>query len=103
MRRMLSGSFDGSLDAVVKSRDNNSNENITITENGFSRSAGAQYDEGEFIFSSGFFLSGYNNGELWANAVASSTLIEDYLPGRISSDPKDNLNVIYTVNKNDPP
>jgi hypothetical protein len=63
----------------------------------------AKYDEGSFIFSAGFFLSGYNEGELWTNAVASAGLVADYLPGKIDADPEDNLNVIYLVNKDDPP
>ena len=45
-----------------------------------------------FLFSGGFFLSGYSNGEMWSNAVASASLVEDYLPGKIGSDPADPLN-----------
>ncbi|MDZ7766261.1 MAG: hypothetical protein U5K00_17870 [Melioribacteraceae bacterium] len=55
-----------------------------------------------FLFSGGFFLSGYQNDELWANAVASSALIEDYLPGNIDNDPQDSKNLIYTVREIDP-
>ena len=61
-----------------------------------------KFDEEGFLFSSGFFLSGYSNGELWSNAVASATLVEDYLPGEIGSDVNDPLNGIYVVNKRDP-
>ena len=39
--------------------------------------SGGQYDEGTFLFSSGFFLSGFSNGELWTNGVAPSSLVED--------------------------
>lgn len=62
-----------------------------------------KYEEGSFLFSSGFFISGYVNGNLFANGVASSALLEDYLPGKVGSDPEDPLNVIYIVSKNDPP
>jgi hypothetical protein len=88
---------------LINARDIENNENSAISTSSFVRGSGGKYDEGFFLFSSGFFLSGYNNGELWANAVASSSLIEDYLPGKVGSNPEDNLNVIYTVNKIDPP
>ncbi len=42
---------------------------------------GGQFGGHTFLFSGGFCLSGLNDGELWANAVASSSLIRDYLPG----------------------
>ena len=61
-----------------------------------------KFDEGGFLFSGGFFLSGYSNGQMWSNAVASASLIEDYLPGKIGSDINDPLNSIYVVNKRDP-
>jgi BNR repeat-like domain/Secretion system C-terminal sorting domain len=88
---------------LTTSRDIENNENSAISTSGFERGFGGKYDEGLFLFSSGFFLSGYSNGELWSNAVASSSLLEDYLPGKVGSNPEDNLNVIYTVNKDDPP
>ncbi len=47
--------------------------------------SGGKFDEGTFLFSSGFWLSGYSNGVMWSNAVASSSLVEDYLPGRVGS------------------
>ena len=62
----------------------------------------AKFDEGGFLFSGGFFLSGYSNGQMWSNAVASASLVEDYLPGKIGSDSNDPLNSIYVVNKRDP-
>ncbi len=48
--------------------------------------SGGKFDEGGFLFSGGFFLSGYSNGQMWSNAVASASLVEDYLPGKIGSD-----------------
>ncbi len=61
-----------------------------------------KFDEGGFLFSGGFFLSGYSNGQMWSNAVASASLVEDYLPGKVGSEVKDPLNSIYVVNKRDP-
>jgi hypothetical protein len=46
---------------------------------------GGQFGGNVFLFSGGFFLSGYSNGNLWANAVASSSLVEDYIPGEVGS------------------
>jgi hypothetical protein len=62
-----------------------------------------QYDGGGFLFSAGFFLSGYVSENLFVNGVASSTLVEVYQPGVVGSDPKDMINTLYVVNKNDPP
>lgn len=61
-----------------------------------------KFDGGGFLFSGGFFLSGYSNGQMWSNAVASASLVEDYLPGKIGSEINDPLNSIYVVNKRDP-
>jgi hypothetical protein len=62
-----------------------------------------KFEEGGFLFSGGFFLSGYTNGELWTNAVASASLVEDYLPGTVNSNPDDPLFGIYVINKDDKP
>ncbi len=56
-----------------------------------------------FLFSGGFYLSGYQHDNLWTNAVASASLVEDYLPGTIGSDPEGSHNQIYTVLESDPP
>lgn len=61
-----------------------------------------KYEEGAFLFSAGFFLSGYVNGNLFANGVASASLFQDYQPGNVGSDPDNPLNVLYVVHKNDP-
>jgi len=61
-----------------------------------------KFDEIGFLFSGGFFLSGYSDGQMWSNAVASASLVEDYLPGKIGSELNDPLNSIYVVNKRDP-
>lgn len=56
-----------------------------------------------FLFSSGFFLSGYKNGQLWANAVASASLVEDYLQGTVATGASDSRAQIYVVRSDDPP
>jgi len=66
-------------------------------------SSRGKFEEGGFLFSGGFWLSGYSNGELWANAVASASIVEDYLPGVAGGDPENSLNNIYVVYKDDPP
>lgn len=56
-----------------------------------------------FLFSSGFFLSGMKEGELFANAVASASLVEDYLQGTVADGSSDPRAQIYVVNDDDPP
>ncbi|MCB9208052.1 MAG: exo-alpha-sialidase [Ignavibacteriales bacterium] len=68
--------------------------------NGFS---GGHFEEGKFIYSGGFMLSGYTNGELWANAQATSSRISDYIPGKVGSDPNDFKNKVYILKSTDPP
>lgn len=55
-----------------------------------------------FLFSSGFFLSGTSNGNLWANAVASASLVGDYLPGTVASSRDPNA-VMYVIKSKDAP
>lgn len=62
-----------------------------------------QYDEGQLIFSGGFYLVGKYNDQLWANGVATSSRVSDYLPGRVGSNPNDSLNIIYVVKSTDAP
>lgn len=59
-----------------------------------------QYAGGGFLFSSGFFLSGYKGGVLWANAAASASLVEDYVQGVVDGENDPNA-VIYVINAND--
>jgi len=56
-----------------------------------------------FLFSGGFFLSGYNGDTLWANAQASASLIENYQPGNVDSNPYDPRYKIYVVKESDQP
>jgi hypothetical protein len=64
---------------------------------------GGRYEEGAFLFSGGFFLSGISNGIMFTNAVASASLVEDYLPGIVNSNSSDQLFNFYVVNKDDNP
>jgi len=65
--------------------------------------AGLHFEESSVLFSGGFYLSGYHQNEIWTNAVASSTLLWDYLPGPVGSDPNDFRNSIYVIKSTDPP
>ncbi len=64
--------------------------------------SGGQFAGGTFLFSSGFFLSGYRGADLWANANASATLVEDYLQGEVGDEDNPNA-VLYVVNAQDEP
>ena len=61
-----------------------------------------QYAGGGFLFSSGFFFSGFRNGVLWANAAASASLVEDYVQGIVDGENDPNA-VIYVINSQDEP
>ena len=65
--------------------------------------SGGKLDNIVFLFSGGFFMSGYNGDSLWSNGVSSASLVEDYLPGLVGSSPTDPKNKIYVVDKNDAP
>ena len=65
--------------------------------------SGGRYLGIEFLFSGGFFLSGYNGDTLWANAQASASLIENYLPGNVDSNQNDPRFRIYVVKESDQP
>ncbi len=64
------------------------------------RDAG-RIDGKNFLFSGGFFLSGYNeNGIMWTNAVASASRTEDYLPGNFADD--EDSKGLFVVKSGDP-
>lgn len=50
-----------------------------------------------FLYSGGFFLSGYTNGVLWANGVASALRISDYEKGTYKFGTNDPRNSIYIL------
>ncbi|MCH7964327.1 MAG: T9SS type A sorting domain-containing protein [Bacteroidetes bacterium] len=63
----------------------------------------AGFGNGTFLFSGGFFLSGLTNGNLWAFAQATASLIENMTPGTVESGPNDPDAVLYVVNREDEP
>ncbi len=63
--------------------------------------AGGKFAGQIFLFSGGFFLSGYSNGTLFANAVASASLVEDYIPG-LAGTTGDSRAQLYVVKTSDP-
>ncbi|HCY76179.1 MAG TPA: hypothetical protein DHV28_09685 [Ignavibacteriales bacterium] len=64
--------------------------------------AGGKFGGHVFLFSGGFFLSGYANGTLFSNAVASASLVEDYVPGLAGTN-GDSRAQLYVVKATDPP
>ena len=58
------------------------------------------YDGENVMYSGGFVLSGYANGELWANGVATTSQIADYVPGGVG---ENSPNTIFYVKSSDPP
>ena len=72
------------------------NAGILADANGQPYGFGGQFQGHIFLFSGGFFLSGYSNGQLWANAVASSSLVQDYIQGTVGN-PNDSNAVLYKL------
>ncbi|MCF6270798.1 MAG: glycoside hydrolase, partial [Melioribacteraceae bacterium] len=62
-----------------------------------------RYDSKAVLYSGGFGLSGYAEGELWANANLTASRVEDYIPGKVGSEPDDTLNMIYILRSEDKP
>jgi hypothetical protein len=58
-----------------------------------------RFDSVGFLFSGGFLLSGYVGDSLWANGIATASLIENYLPGNVDSNQYDPRYDLY-VNDN---
>lgn len=56
-----------------------------------------------FLFSSGFMMSGLTNGNLWAFAQASASLIQNMVPGTVASGPNDPDAVMYVLKREDTP
>jgi hypothetical protein len=61
------------------------------------------YEESTVLFSGGFYVSGFNNGVPWVNAIASASNIKDYQAGPVGSLPTDPYNKLYILNAADPP
>lgn len=54
-----------------------------------------------FLFSSGFFMSGVTNGNMWANAVATASRIQDYAPGTTQDGRNDPRAQLYVIRQSD--
>ena len=59
--------------------------------------AGAYYDDQPFLFSGGFYLSGYSGSDLWNMGAFNSSRIQNFLPGPVGSDPSFEKYKLYTV------
>ncbi|MCK7516665.1 MAG: hypothetical protein MZV64_02540, partial [Ignavibacteriales bacterium] len=80
------------------------NSGVTADANDLLPQSGARYEEGRFLFSGGFLLSGYSNDTLWANGAMSSSIIEDYLLWTSRSNSKSNkYKIIYCAEESDVP
>jgi hypothetical protein len=79
------------------------NSGVIADVNVIPNGTGGQFAGGTFLFSSGFWLSGYTDNILWANAVASASLVEDYQAGTVGMDPNDPKASLYKVTANDIP
>jgi len=91
-------------------RLNINNINVPLNNKGIiaavniDNSSGGIFAGNVFLFSGGFFLSGTTNGEPWANAVASASLVENYVPGlAVPNGQNDPRAVLYVLNNEDPP
>jgi hypothetical protein len=58
-------------------------------------------NQGNFLFSGGFYLSGVTNGTMWSNAVASASRIQDYQPGTYESGRSDSRAQLYVLKASD--
>jgi hypothetical protein len=65
--------------------------------------AGGKIDGKVFLFAGGFFLSGIDNGIVWANAVAPSSLVQDYIAGDVANGQTDPRAQLYRVRRSDAP
>ena len=61
------------------------NNNGVLADVHIDGSQTARFDSITTIFSAGFYLSGYSNGNLWANGVATASRIHDYISGKVNS------------------
>jgi len=93
-----SGSFYMDINNLKLPIDNKGIIAAVESPNGY----GGFYDGHVILFSGGFLMSGKSNGVLWGNGVASASLITNYIPGKVNSNPLDPQNVVYVVKESDP-
>ena len=65
-------------------------------------SLGGRMDGNIFLFSGGFFLSGFSGTKQWGNGVMSASRIGDYVAGPVGSTSTDSKNRMYLVTALDP-
>ncbi len=87
---------------VIAEVDYDDNGNGSI-EPSLGEGSEAGFGGHHFLFSSGFFLSGFSNGTLFANGVASASLVKDYVQGTISGGASDPRAQMYVVKAGDAP
>ena len=84
-------------------RMNINNINLPFNKTGviadvvYNGAAGGVLDGKVFLFSGGFFLSGKDKGEVWVNADASASRIQDYVSGTIAGGRNDPRAQIYVL------
>jgi hypothetical protein len=61
-----------------------------------------RYGVGTFLFSGGFLMSGYSNGNLWAFGQATASLVENMTPGTVASGSNDPDAVMYVLDREEP-
>jgi len=99
--RSPTNSMSGILDCFdINNSQVSTNENYSVP---IIDSYGGKFDDIVFLFASGFMMSGLDGDTIWANGVASASLIEDYLPGNVGSDPEDKGNSLYVLKADDKP
>jgi len=75
------------------------NKGILAQVNILPDGVGGRFGISTFLFSSGFLVSGYNSDSLWTCGQATSSLVENFLPGNVDSNQADPIYKIY-VNDN---
>ncbi|RKY93244.1 MAG: hypothetical protein DRQ13_09705 [Ignavibacteriae bacterium] len=65
--------------------------------------SGGRYHDIGFLYSGGFWLSGYNGDTLWANGQATISPFRDYIPGNVDSNQHDPRYKVYTISMYYPP
>ncbi len=90
------------IDCIFTAEDFNNNVTNAFKNLFYNTRPIGYYDGVGFLFAGGFLVSGYTNGLLWGAGQATSSLIENFIPGRVNdaSNPK---NSIYSINSSDQP
>ncbi len=73
---------------------------VKVTNSNGNYLSGGWFEEARFLFSGGFALSGYTNGQLWANGMEPARRIEHYQPGNVNGSDSTKF-VIYVVKSTD--